>query len=91
VTAEEINDAVRTAAGGDLKRILQYEEDPIVSSDIIGNSHSSIFDAQLTQVIDGNFVKVIAWYDNEWGYSSRVDDLIVRVASLDGMTAEFAG
>lgn len=91
VTVEEINDAVRTAAGGDLKGILQYEEDPIVSSDIVGNSHSSIFDAQLTQVIDGNLVKVIAWYDNEWGYSSRVDDLIVRVASLDGMTAEFAG
>jgi glyceraldehyde 3-phosphate dehydrogenase len=89
-TREEVNDAVRKAAEGHLKDILQYQEDPIVSTDIIGNSHSSIFDSGLTQVMDGTLVKVIAWYDNEWGYSSRVEDLISRLAVLDGLTLEFA-
>ena len=89
VTVQEVNAAVRTAAEGPLKGILQYCEDPIVSSDIIGNSHSSIFDAQLTQIIEGSLVKVISWYDNEWGYSSRVDDLIVRVAEMDGLQCAF--
>jgi glyceraldehyde 3-phosphate dehydrogenase len=84
---EQINDAMRTAAEGPMLGILQYCEDPIVSSDIIGNSHSSIFDAPLTQVIDGELAKVIAWYDNEWGYSSRVEDLVVRLAQLDGLDA----
>lgn len=65
VTVQQVNDAVRAAAEGDLKGILEYQTDPIVSSDIVGNSHSCIFDAPLTQVIDGTFVKVIAWYDNE--------------------------
>jgi glyceraldehyde 3-phosphate dehydrogenase len=91
VTAEKVNDAIKKAAEGPLKRILEYQEDPIVSSDIVGNTHSSIFDSQLTQVIDGTLVKVIAWYDNEWGYSSRVEDLIHRVAELDGMKADFDG
>ena len=86
---EEINAAVRQAAVGPLRGIVEYSEEPIVSSDIIGNSHSSIFDAPLTQVIDGSLAKVVAWYDNEWGYSSRVADLIVRLARMDGMTAEF--
>jgi len=86
---EQINEAVRLAAEGELKGILQYQTDPIVSTDIIGNSHSSIFDSELTQVIDGNFVKVIAWYDNEWGYSSRVADLIARLAVMDGMSPVF--
>ncbi len=90
-SAEEINSIVRAAAEGRLAGILQYQEDPIVSTDIIGNAHSSIFDAGLTQVMEGNLVKVIAWYDNEFGYSSRVADLIVKVASMDGMGPEFNG
>jgi len=86
-SVEEINRAMQKAADGPLAGILQYSEAPIVSSDIVGNTHSSIFDAPLTQVIDGSLVKVIAWYDNEWGYSSRVEDLIGRVAEMDGMTS----
>ncbi|MBW2498725.1 MAG: type I glyceraldehyde-3-phosphate dehydrogenase, partial [Deltaproteobacteria bacterium] len=66
---EQINAAMKKAAEGPMRGILEYSEAPIVSSDIIGNSHSSIFDAPLTQVIDGSLVKVVAWYDNEWGYS----------------------
>jgi glyceraldehyde 3-phosphate dehydrogenase len=79
-TKEEINAAMKHAAENELKGILEYVEDPIVSVDIIHNSHSSIFDAQLTQVIDGTLVKVIAWYDNEWGYSNRLAELIVKMA-----------
>lgn len=85
VTIQQINEAVRTAAEGELRDILEYLTEPVVSSDIVGNSHSSIFDSLLTEVIDDTFVKVIAWYDNEWGYSSRVADLIVRLAEMDGM------
>jgi glyceraldehyde 3-phosphate dehydrogenase len=84
---DAINEAMQKAALGPLKGILQYSEDAIVSTDIVGNPHSSIFDAPLTQVIDGRLAKVISWYDNEWGYSSRVEDLIVRVARMDGMDA----
>jgi glyceraldehyde 3-phosphate dehydrogenase len=87
---ESINAAMKKAAEGPLRGILEYTTDPIVSSDIIGNGHSSIFDAPLTQVIDGRLAKVIAWYDNEWGYSSRVEDLIVRLAKMDGMGVEQA-
>ena len=83
VTPDAVNAVMKEAADSTLHGILEYCEDPIVSSDIIGNSHSSIFDADLTQVIDGNFVKVISWYDNEWGYSSRVEELINRLADLD--------
>ena len=82
VTAEEVNAAVKAAADGPLKGILQYSEDPLVSTDIIGNPHSSIFDADSTQVLGGNMVKVLSWYDNEWGYSNRVVDLIARMAEL---------
>jgi glyceraldehyde 3-phosphate dehydrogenase len=79
-TVEEVNAAFREAAGhGSLHGILAYTEDPIVSSDIVGSPHSSIVDASLTTVIDGTQVKVIAWYDNEWGYSSRLVDLATRV------------
>jgi glyceraldehyde 3-phosphate dehydrogenase len=79
-SAEEINAAfARLADVGPLKGILAYTEDPIVSSDIVGSSYSSIFDAGLTSVIDGTLVKVVAWYDNEWGYSSRLVDLAQRV------------
>ena len=86
-TVEEINAAMKKAADGSMRGILEYTTEPIVSSDIIGNTHSSIFDAPLTQVIDGGMAKVVAWYDNEWGYSSRVEDLIVRVSKLDGLDA----
>jgi len=82
VTAEEINSAMKEAAEGNLKGILDYTEDPIVSSDIVGNPHSSIFDALSTRVMDGNFVKVVSWYDNEWGFSNRVVDLIKKMMSL---------
>ena len=80
VTAEQVNAAFKAAAEGELKGILEYTEDPIVSSDIIGNPHSSIFDSQLTTVMDGNMVKVVSWYDNEWGYSSRVVDMLSVMA-----------
>ena len=84
VTVANINEAMEIAANGPMKGILSYCTDPIVSGDIIGNSHSSIFDAALTLVIDQRMVKVISWYDNEWGYSTRVAELIARVADLDG-------
>lgn len=87
-TIEEINATMQKAALGPMRGILEYSTEPIVSSDIIGNSHSSIFDAPLTQIMGGNLVKVIAWYDNEWGYSSRVEDLIVRLSKLDGLDAD---
>mgnify|MGYP001482764584 CR=1 FL=1 len=82
VKAEDVNAALRAAAEGPLKGILQYNEDPIVSSDIIGNPHSSIFDAPWTQAIGGNLVKVLSWYDNEYGYSNRTADLMLKIASL---------
>lgn len=81
-SAEDINAAVKAAAEGPLKGVLKYTEDPIVSSDIIGDPHSSIFAADFTQVIDGNMAKIVSWYDNEWGYSSRTADLIARIAAL---------
>ncbi|MFA6550756.1 MAG: type I glyceraldehyde-3-phosphate dehydrogenase, partial [Candidatus Gracilibacteria bacterium] len=80
-TKEEINAAMKKAAEGDLKGILEYSEDPIVSSDIIDNNHSSIFDAPLTKVLDGNVVKVFSWYDNEWGYSVRSVELAAYIGS----------
>ncbi len=81
-TAEEINAAMKKAAQSSLKGILEYCEDPLVSSDIVGNSHSSIFDALSTKVLDKNFVKVISWYDNEWGYSVRTVDILKKMVSL---------
>lgn len=85
VTVEQVNAAMKAAAEGGLRGILAYSTEAIVSSDIIGNSHSSIFDAELTQVMQKRMVKVVAWYDNEWGYSTRVEDLIARLAKMDGM------
>jgi glyceraldehyde 3-phosphate dehydrogenase len=77
---EEINDAMRqAAASGPLQGLLAYTEDPIVSTDIIKNPASSIFDSQLTAVMDGTMVKVISWYDNEWGYSNRIVDLVQKL------------
>jgi glyceraldehyde 3-phosphate dehydrogenase len=78
-SVEEINAAMKAAAQGPMKGILEYTEDPIVSVDIIGNTHSSIFDAQATMKLGSGFVKVFSWYDNEWGYSSRVVDLAERM------------
>jgi glyceraldehyde 3-phosphate dehydrogenase len=78
-TKEEVNAAVKRAADGPLKGILAYTEDPIVSTDIVGDPHSSIFDAEKTMVMEGNMVKILTWYDNEWGYSNRVVDLAGKV------------
>jgi len=80
-TAEAINAALKAAAEGELKGILAYTEDPVVSSDMMKNPNSSIVDGQLTKVMGGNFAKVVAWYDNEWGYSCRVVDLITFLAN----------
>ena len=79
-TAEEINAAFQRASQGELKGLLEYCDEPLVSSDFKGNPSSAIFDAPSTMVIDGNFVKVLAWYDNEWGYSCRLADLITYIA-----------
>jgi glyceraldehyde 3-phosphate dehydrogenase len=83
-TADEINNAFRQAAAGPLKGILAVEDAPLVSIDFRGNSHSSIVDSAYTKVMDGDFVKVMSWYDNEWGYSSRCVDL-VRVLAEKGL------
>jgi glyceraldehyde 3-phosphate dehydrogenase len=82
VTIEEVNAAFRKAAENDLKGILQYTEDPIVSSDIIHNPHSCIFDSLSTMVISGNMVKVVGWYDNEWGYACRTVDLVGKLMAV---------
>jgi glyceraldehyde 3-phosphate dehydrogenase len=79
-TKADINAAIKTAAEGPLKGVLEYCVDPIVSADIIGNPASSIFDSGLTIVMEGNFVKVVSWYDNEWGYSNRCVDLFRKMA-----------
>ncbi|MGD1098079.1 MAG: type I glyceraldehyde-3-phosphate dehydrogenase [Bryobacteraceae bacterium] len=84
-TAEEVNAALKAAAEGPLKGILAYTEDPVVSTDMLQNPNSSIVDAQLTKVIGGNLLKVVAWYDNEWGYSMRVVDLVEFLAN-QGLT-----
>jgi len=80
VTAEEVNAAMKKWADGPMKGILQYCDEQLVSVDFNGNPHSSIFDATLTKVMEGNMVKVISWYDNEWGYSSRLRDLIIKIS-----------
>jgi glyceraldehyde 3-phosphate dehydrogenase len=79
---DEVNGALKTAADGPLKGILEYTTDPLVSSDIIGNPHSSIFAPEQTLTIGGNFIKVVSWYDNEWGYSNRTAELITKLGSL---------
>ncbi len=82
VTVADINAAMKAAANGELKNILYYTEDPIVSTDIIGDPHSCIFDSLFTTVMAGNMIKVLGWYDNEYGYSSRTVDLIKKMAAL---------
>ena len=84
VSVEDVNAAVKQAAEGPLKGIVEYSEVPLVSSDIIGNPHSSIFDALSTQATRDGYLKVLAWYDNEWGYSNRVVDLVGRLAAVGG-------
>jgi glyceraldehyde 3-phosphate dehydrogenase len=87
-TKEEVNAAFKkAAASGKLKGFLQYNEEQLVSKDMTGNPHSSIFDATLTDVVDGTLVKVFGWYDNEWGYSNRVVDLVAHIAKKVGVPA----
>jgi glyceraldehyde 3-phosphate dehydrogenase len=78
-TIEQINQAFKKAAQTTMKGIIQYSEEPLVSTDIIDNPHSCIFDALSTDIVQGNFVKVLGWYDNEWGYSCRMIDLIKKM------------
>jgi glyceraldehyde 3-phosphate dehydrogenase len=79
-TKDEINAAMKAAAEGPLKGYLEYCVDPIVSNDIIGNPHSSVFDSALTYVVNGDMVKIMSWYDNEWGFSNRVVDALLKMA-----------
>jgi len=79
-TAEEVNAALKAAAEGPMKGILAYTEDPVVSTDLLHNPNSSIVDGQLTKIVGGNLLKVVSWYDNEWGYSMRIIDLLEFVA-----------
>jgi glyceraldehyde 3-phosphate dehydrogenase len=83
-TYDEIKDAMKAAADGELNGILGYTEDDIVSTDLIGDNRSSIFDAKAGISLNKNFVKLVSWYDNEWGYSRRVLDLLVYIAKVDG-------
>lgn len=81
-SVDEVNAAVKAAAEGPLKGVLKYTEDPIVSTDIIGDPHSSIFAGPFTQLMQDNMLKVISWYDNEWGYSSRTADLVAKIGNM---------
>jgi glyceraldehyde 3-phosphate dehydrogenase len=84
-TKEEINAAFKRAAQGPLKNIMEYTEDPIVSSDVLHSTYSAVFDAQCTMVVDKNFVKVLAWYDNEWGFSCRMVEQIEMIGQKEGL------
>ena len=81
-SADDVNAAMKAASQGKLKGILDYTEDPIVSSDIVGDPHSCIFDGEFTLAIGPNMVKIMGWYDNEFGYSNRTADIIAKIASL---------
>ena len=78
-TAEDVNAALKAAADGPMKGILMYTDEPVVSIDFNGNPHSSIIDGQVTKILQGKTLKVLSWYDNEWGYSSRLRDLIMYI------------
>ena len=82
-TQEEINSVFREAAEKEYKGIVQYTEEPLVSSDIVGNFHSCILDGTWTRVVNNNLVKVLGWYDNEWGYSNRVVDILKRMGTRE--------
>jgi glyceraldehyde 3-phosphate dehydrogenase (phosphorylating) len=86
-SAEEVNAAMKEAAAGPLEGILRYTEDPIVSTDIVTDPYSSVFDAEQTTVVDGKFVKVLSWYDNEWGYSKRCVELAEKVLQPAAVSA----
>jgi glyceraldehyde 3-phosphate dehydrogenase len=90
VEPEAVNEVVKSAAATRMKSIVEYCEQPIVSSDVIGNSHSSIFDGLSTQVLGGNMLKTVTWYDNGWGYATRVVELIERLASFERQATEAA-
>ena len=81
MTIEEVNSAVKSAAENELKGILEYSSVPLGSTDILQNPHSSIYDASSTQLLNGNHIKVVCWYDNEWGYSNRIVDLVNTLVS----------
>lgn len=81
-TADEVNATLKAAAEGAMRGVLAYTEDPIVSQDVVGDPHSSIVDGRCTMVMDGTFAKLVSWYDNEWGYSHRVADLMAKAVSL---------
>jgi len=76
---EAVNSAFKAAASGPMNGVVEYSEEPIVSVDIVGNPHSVVFDSLSTMVLDGNLVKVFGWYDNEWGYSNRLVDMVQRL------------
>ena len=82
VTIDEVNEAVKNAADNELKGILEYSSIPLVSTDILQNPHSSIYDASSTQLLEGNHIKVVCWYDNEWGYSNRIVDLVNKLFGI---------
>jgi glyceraldehyde 3-phosphate dehydrogenase len=86
VKAENVNGVVQSAAATHMKSIVEYTDQPIVSSDVVGNSHSAVFDGLSTQVLGGNMLKTLTWYDNGWGYATRVVELIQRLAELEGST-----
>jgi glyceraldehyde 3-phosphate dehydrogenase len=83
VTAAEVNEVVKSAAATTLKHIIEYTDQPIVSSDVIGNPHSAVFDGLSTQVLGGNMLKTVTWFDNGWGYATRVVELITRLTELE--------
>jgi glyceraldehyde 3-phosphate dehydrogenase len=83
VTIDEVNEAVKNAADNELKGILEYSSIPLVSTDILQNPHSSIYDASSTQLLEGNHIKVVCWYDNEWGYSNRIVDLVNKLVGIN--------
>ncbi len=87
VTVEEVNEVVRSAAATKYKSIIEYVDQPIVSSDVIGNAHSAIFDGLSTLVLGGNLLKTMTWYDNGWGYATRVVELVLRLAKFNDLAA----
>jgi glyceraldehyde 3-phosphate dehydrogenase len=91
VTAEEVNEIVKSAAATTFAGIVEYTDQPVVSSDVVGNSHSAVFDGLSTFVLGGNMLKTITWYDNGWGYATRVTELISRLAALEATAGAKVG
>jgi glyceraldehyde 3-phosphate dehydrogenase len=83
VTREEVNEVVRSASCSTFQHIIEYTDQPVVSSDVIGNTHSAVFDGASTSVLGGNMLKTLTWYDNGWGYAQRVVELIPRLSAFD--------